>query len=298
MEDTFFSIVIPTYNRAQLLPETVETILEQTYSNFEIIIVDDGSKDNTDKVIEEKYGNLQKVRYFKKKNEERGRARNFGFENSNGEYIIYFDSDDLMLPEHLKVLNTYIKKLNHPNFIATKHLLVDSHGNKSFNQAKNLKEGWYNYKDLIRGNWLASHFVVKKNNPNFIPFEEDRNYAILEDWMCLMMNLFKDQIYLIDQFTIHQRIHEGRSMNNNRIIIERRQKANQYLLDRLPFPANEVKQMNAFSYYFCAVHAYIENDRKLAKDLAKKAYQQGGMSKELFILISKLILGYYPKKAA
>lgn len=298
MKEFSFSIVIPTYNRANLLPETIETILSQSYSNFEIIIVDDGSKDNTSEVINSKYGNNNLVKYFKKENEERGRARNFGFEKSAGDYVIYFDSDDFMLPNHLEVLNHYINKLNSPKFIATKHLLIDAKGKKSYNQAKTLKEGWYNYKHLIKGNWLASHFVVKRINPNFVPFEEDRNYAILEDWMCLMMNLFREKIYLIDQFTIHQRNHDGRSMNNNRIIIERRLKANKYLLERLPFPKKEVKQMNAFSYYFCAVHAYIEHDRKLAKNLAIKAFREGGMSKELFILLSKLVVGYSPKEAA
>ena len=296
-DSIFFSIVIPTFNRADLLPETIDTILSQSFSNYEIIIVDDGSKDNTEEVINSKYNRISNIRYFKKDNEERGRARNFGFEHSTGSYVIFFDSDDLMQKNHLQTLFDVITKLDHPNFIATKHLLIDEKGKKSYNSSKNLKEGWYNYKELMRGNWLACHFAVRRANLDLFLFEENRNYAILEDWMFLIQNLFKDRVYLIDQFTIHQRIHEGRSMNNNQIIIERRLKANQYLQERLPFSDADIKTMNAFSHYFCAIHAYIEHDKQQALNFAKKAYYDGGISKELIILCSKLLLGYYPKKA-
>src|SRR6187431_742724 len=100
----FFSVIIPTYNRAHFILEAVDSILAQNYSSFEAIIVDDGSTDNTRSVIENKYARDTRVRYFQKKNEERGAARNFGLKEAKGNYAVFFDSDDWMQPHYLDTL--------------------------------------------------------------------------------------------------------------------------------------------------------------------------------------------------
>ena len=87
---TFFSIIIPVYNRSHLLGETIDTVLTQSYPGFEIIIVDDGSTENIRKVLDEKYINEPRVKYFRKQNEERGAARNFGLKQAKGDYAVFF----------------------------------------------------------------------------------------------------------------------------------------------------------------------------------------------------------------
>ncbi len=93
------SIIIPTYNRAHLIGETLNSVLAQTYTNWECIIVDDGSTDNTDEVVDEY---LKKDKRFQYHHRPKDRlpggnaARNYGFELSKGEFINWFDSDDLM----------------------------------------------------------------------------------------------------------------------------------------------------------------------------------------------------------
>ena len=72
----FFSIVIPTYNRAQLVSECIRSVLKQTFGRFEIIVVDDGSTDTTEESV--KAITSDRLFYYKKNNEERGAARNFG----------------------------------------------------------------------------------------------------------------------------------------------------------------------------------------------------------------------------
>ena len=99
------SIVIPTYNRAHLIGEALESIIIQTYKNWECIIVDDGSVDNTESIVN-RY--IQKDNRFQIYNRPIERlkvgnaARNYGFELSGGEFIIWYDSDDAMLPEKLE----------------------------------------------------------------------------------------------------------------------------------------------------------------------------------------------------
>src|SRR5690242_17185435 len=109
-----FSIVIPTYNRAHLIGKTIQSALQQDFKDFEILVVDDGSKDNTGDVV--KSFTDPRVQYFKKENAERGAARNYGVARAKGKYINFFDSDDLMYPNHLSVANELIGSIGSPEF--------------------------------------------------------------------------------------------------------------------------------------------------------------------------------------
>lgn len=99
------SIIIPTYNRAHIIGETLDSIIAQTYTNWECIVVDDGSTDDTDEVLKKYIQKDGRFRYLKRpENRKRGgnAARNYGFENSIGDYIQWFDSDDYMMVDKLE----------------------------------------------------------------------------------------------------------------------------------------------------------------------------------------------------
>jgi len=99
--DELVSVIIPTYNRAGTILKSVKSVLEQTYQNIEIIIVDDGSSDNTEDIINKL--NSKKIRYVKhSKNMGAGAARNTGIKAARGKYISFQDSDDEWLPEKLE----------------------------------------------------------------------------------------------------------------------------------------------------------------------------------------------------
>lgn len=103
-EQPLVSIIIPTYNRAHLIGETLDSVLVQTYTNWECIVVDDGSTDNTDEVVGDYLAKDQRFKYYHRPPEHLqggNGARNFGFKMSHGEYIQWFDDDDLMLTEYL-----------------------------------------------------------------------------------------------------------------------------------------------------------------------------------------------------
>jgi len=107
------SIIIPTYNRACLIGETLDSIIAQTYANWECIVVDDDSSDNTDQLMAfyvEKEPRIQYHHRPKDRHKGANACRNYGFELSNGEFIHWFDSDDLMANNNIQV------KLNHLNY--------------------------------------------------------------------------------------------------------------------------------------------------------------------------------------
>ena len=108
----FFSVVIPTFNREKLVKSAIESVLNQEFSDFELLIIDDGSKDNTAQLVQSLED--KRIKYFYKENEERSCARNFGINKSKGNYICFLDSDDGYYLNHLKVLFDEINKLEFP----------------------------------------------------------------------------------------------------------------------------------------------------------------------------------------
>lgn len=107
MDNPLVSIIIPTFNRAHLIGETLDSVLAQTYENWECIVVDDGSTDNTNEVVGNYVKKDNRFQYHERPETHKSGgngARNYGFEISNGDYINWFDSDDLMHCERLKIL--------------------------------------------------------------------------------------------------------------------------------------------------------------------------------------------------
>jgi len=98
----FFSVIIPTYNRAYMLPKAIESVITQTFTDWELIIVDDGSKDSTKELVESYIAKDKRIKYIYQENAERSAARNNGINHASGEYICFLDSDDYYLPQKLQ----------------------------------------------------------------------------------------------------------------------------------------------------------------------------------------------------
>lgn len=103
----FFSIIIPLYNRPQEIDELLATLCLQTYKQFEVLIIEDGSV-NDAKSIVEGYADRLDIHYFFKENAGQGFARNYGFERAKGQYFVIFDSDCLIPPDYLEIVKNYL----------------------------------------------------------------------------------------------------------------------------------------------------------------------------------------------
>lgn len=120
------SVIIPTYNRAHFIGEAISSVLSQTYPDFEIIVIDDGSSDETEKVV----GGFSdpRVVYLKQVNLGRSRARNSGFLLARGRYIAFLDSDDLYLPEKLAIQVAYLDRHPDVGMVYTSAFCIDYAG--------------------------------------------------------------------------------------------------------------------------------------------------------------------------
>ena len=119
-----FSIIIPTYNSAHLIYHALESVISQNYDDYEIIIVDDGSSDNTNNVVEP-YCSRANIRYIKQENAGPGAARNNGIRNAKGEYIVLLDSDDLLYETCLASLARFLENSPEVDFLFTNYDIFD-----------------------------------------------------------------------------------------------------------------------------------------------------------------------------
>jgi glycosyltransferase involved in cell wall biosynthesis len=115
-----FSVVIPSFNRVALLGDTLESVFAQRFTDFEIVVVDDGSTDGT---LDYLQSLGKQTRVFQQSNRGAGAARNLGARNAQGKYLAFLDSDDLWFPWTLEVYREAIQECSEPAFIAGKPYL-------------------------------------------------------------------------------------------------------------------------------------------------------------------------------
>ncbi len=104
-----YSIIIPVYNRPQEIEELLESLTEQEYKNFEVLIIEDGSSVTCSHVYE-KFSDRLNIRYFFKPNSGPGPSRNFGYQQSHGDYFVVFDSDCLLPPSYFSSVNKFLEE--------------------------------------------------------------------------------------------------------------------------------------------------------------------------------------------
>lgn len=206
----FFSIVVPTFNRANFITKTIESICKQTYKNYEIIIVDDGSTDNTESVLKPYYLN-KNIKYFKKENAERAAARNYGTSKCKGDYINWFDSDDLMLPNHLEEAFKMIQLHKKPEVFALSFKIATQNNIPIIEVVLPAStSNRYMYKENI----LACNPVfVRKDIAAIYRFNENRKLSASEDYELWLRLSARFPIYTSQSITSILVEHDARSVN-------------------------------------------------------------------------------------
>ena len=205
----FFSVIIPTYNRASIIRTTIESVLNQEFQDFEIIVVDDGSSDETATLIKEITSS--KILYHRKENGERGAARNTGVGFSKGQYITFLDSDDILYPNHLAVVHSTLIQMNLPEIYHQPYEVCFQDGRRK-NYISDFGTS-INEALLERGNILSCMGVfLKRDTAISIPFNEDRELSGVEDWELWIRVAARFPIYFDRTITSALIDHENRSV--------------------------------------------------------------------------------------
>jgi glycosyltransferase involved in cell wall biosynthesis len=177
--DPFFSVVIPTYNRSQLLKAVLLSLKEQSFTNFEAIIVDDGGTDDSQATVEAI--NDSRFTYIWKENAERGAARNFGAGLAKGRFVNFFDSDDLAYGNHLQTAFEFIR--DNPGTVVF-HTSYDwLTPSLQRLQASQISNGSLNSR-IMKNNLLSCNNVfIRSDVFNQLKFSERRLLSGTEDWL-------------------------------------------------------------------------------------------------------------------
>jgi glycosyltransferase involved in cell wall biosynthesis len=211
-EKPLVSVIIPTYNSASYIVESLQSIFKQSYENFEIIVIDDGSTDNTEEVLQP----YQKViRYIKKANAGPSSARNLGINLARGEFIAFQDADDLWLPDKLQLQLDYFKAHPQVGVVFTGSHRFDAQGVVD----SNIRKGVTIPTGMIFNEILTSHFIampsvmVRKSCLDEVGLFEE---ALIgnEDFNLYLRLARKFPFGFVNKVLVHIRLHANNLSDN------------------------------------------------------------------------------------
>ena len=194
------------------ISETIDSVINQTYKNWELILVDDCSVDNTSEIIKEYRQKDSRIKYFKldKNSGVAGIPRNFGIEKAKGNFIAFIDADDIWLPEKLEKQMQFMQQTN-ADLVYTNIIYFYHDGKEFYTKSRQIKSF---FSLLIKNHILTSSVLVKKTNTIFF----DTIIKVGEDHL-LWINLFKQgySLKLLNEFLIRYRYNSNSLLHKSPI---------------------------------------------------------------------------------
>ena len=246
------SVIIPTYNCMRYVPEAVESVLNQTYRDYEIIIVDDGSIDQTRAALAKHIeAHPQKVRYIFQQNAGEGGARNRGIKEARGEYVAFLDADDIWTPQKLEIQMNLVESLKEKNIVVFGDAYAFNERGvitRSMFKEREPHEGSV-FEELLYKNFVVTQTVVARRNlfAKVGYFKEGMKYcADFEMWLRLAKNY---KFHYVNEAIVGYRIHSNNVSGNIH-------KMQEYHLKVIQDALRHTKKNNDFANKVFAMHHF------------------------------------------
>jgi SAM-dependent methyltransferase len=210
------SVIITSYNQTRFLSDAIESVLTQTYSQFEIVVVDDGSTDNALEVVARYPG----VRYIRQDNQGLSAARNKGLRESHGAYLVFLDADDRLLPIALETGMGCLQAHPECGFVSGHYSLMASDGSPMRRRQRQCVERNH-YQALLRRNYIAMHATVMYRRAIFESVGEfSTSLKACEDYDLYLRIARRVPVYCHDKVVAEYRQHGANMSHNHQLMLK------------------------------------------------------------------------------
>lgn len=199
--DSLVSIILPTYNRAEYLPRALNSILNQTYKNWEILIIDDGSEDETLNLVKNYINNDVNIKYYFHENRGAAYSMNVGMINSKGNFITFLGSDDEYLPNHLQLRVEYLLQNENIDLLHSPAKII---GNQFVKDKNDLSKNIHLDNCVLGGTLFGKWDVFNKLNG----FKE-LNYSPESEFIERAEKIYKIEKYDMRTYIYHRETPDG-----------------------------------------------------------------------------------------
>jgi len=207
------SVVIPSYNRASIIKRTIMSVLDQDISDIEIVVIDDGSTDNTKQIVNKI--NYPSLMYVYQENKGPGAARNKGIKIANGEFIAFLDSDDLFLANKINLQLSILKTRSDVGLVYGAHYLIDGNG-KIIHKSRVNTRITTEYLLLRWAPFVTSTILIRRSWLERINyFDESPSLRRSEDWdLVIRLSIAGCQLVGINEPIVKYKLHNTNAMRD------------------------------------------------------------------------------------
>ncbi|MFI5150569.1 MAG: glycosyltransferase family 2 protein [Bacteroidia bacterium] len=205
----FFTVVLTTYNRKLLLAQAIQSVLNQTYMDFELLVIDDGSDDGTGDSVSE-YRD-KRFNYVRQDNKGAGSARNKGISLAKGRYLCFLDDDDTFLPNHLFVLHSDIAGRDFPVAMFRTFARVQYHGQEGVDQQLTKRADLHSLEYIFKGVMYLP--TVCLHRQIFLKYRFNEDLRLNIDYEMWIRVLTEFVVFEIGEITVIINFHSGGSVS-------------------------------------------------------------------------------------
>lgn len=270
------SVVIATYNRSGLLRETIESVFKQTFPDFELIVVDDGSTDDTEQVLQS-YGD--RLRYLRQENRGPSAARNFGVANARASWISIQDSDDLCAPDHLETLYSFVEKKPALGMVFANGAYIDDPRGKTIipqEKSKRLAEKGVELQDLFSTSIVRLQAALLSKEALLAVGGLDESLRIAMDLDLAFRFFMRFPMAYLDKVVFFYRRHEGNIGRNQEIRLLENLRVMEKLVQEFPsviqiLGRQSINRRRAYRNYRLSKSRWRAGEKDKARDALRQA---------------------------